>query len=263
MDVPNLSEETALAWQAFDHAAMPQRVQPSAPILFFGNLEAYRASPLRVLTAGLNPSRNEFPDEEPFQRFPLLDGSGQDRDPGRYINALSSYFETAPYSGWFGAFEPLLNRLGSSFYQNSNAAARALHTDLCSPVATDPTWSGLDEANRQSLEADGTPLWHKLLETLQPQVVLLAVAQRYLRQIQFEPLTDWETIYTFTETANGDPRAQPYPILVRWYKVGDQVSMLAWGQAAQTPFGSLANTHKQEAGERLLGQYGQGPPDSS
>ena len=58
MNVPNLSQEIALAWQAFDHAASPPRVQPSAPILSFGNLEAYRASPLRVLTVGLNPSRN-------------------------------------------------------------------------------------------------------------------------------------------------------------------------------------------------------------
>ena len=203
---------------------------------------------------------NEFPDEEPFQRFPLLDGSSQDRDPGRYINALSSYFETEPYSSWFGTFEPLLNGLGSSFYKKSNASARALHTDLCSPVATAPTWSGLDEANRKSLEADGIPLWHKLLEKLQPQVVLLSVAQHYLEHIRFEPLTDWEIIHTFTETANGAPLQQPYSISVRWYNVGGQMCMFAFGRAAQTPFGLLANTHKQEAGERLLERYQQGCP---
>ena len=170
------------------------------------------------------------------------------------------YFETEPYSGWFSAFEPLLNGLGSSFYKKSSASSRALHTDLCSPVATDPTWSGLDEANRQSLEADGTPLWHKLLEKLQPQVVLLSVAQHYLEHIQFEPLTDWETLHTFTKTANGAPLQQPYSISVRWYNVGGQMCMFAFGRAAQTPFGLLANTHKQEAGKRLLERYGQGCP---
>ena len=42
-------------------------------------------------------------------------------------------------------------------------ASTALHTDICSPVATDPTWSRLSESDRTTLEADGGPLWHALL----------------------------------------------------------------------------------------------------
>lgn len=35
-------------------------VKPSLPILYFGNLDAYRKSELKVITVGKNPSDNEF-----------------------------------------------------------------------------------------------------------------------------------------------------------------------------------------------------------
>src|SRR5205085_1354498 len=42
----------------------------SMPILYFGNEVGYRASKRRILTVGLNPSYHEFPDADPFARFP-------------------------------------------------------------------------------------------------------------------------------------------------------------------------------------------------
>ena len=64
-----LAEE---AWRSFERAApLRSRVSPAIPILFFGDHHAYRGSPLRVLTVGLNPSLEEFPAGEPFLRFPL------------------------------------------------------------------------------------------------------------------------------------------------------------------------------------------------
>ena len=58
-------------WRDFDRfRERAGVVRTSMPILFFGNLRAYLASPIRVLTVGLNPSWAEFPEEEPFRRFP-------------------------------------------------------------------------------------------------------------------------------------------------------------------------------------------------
>ena len=52
-----LSEPVELAWHAFDRVAdRTCRVTPAMPILFFGDLDAYRTSPLRTLTVALNPS---------------------------------------------------------------------------------------------------------------------------------------------------------------------------------------------------------------
>ena len=125
------------------------------PILFFGDLDAYRASPLHVVTVGLNPSLHEFPADEPFRRFPLAEGS-LGREPSRYLDATSSYFRTDPYARWFSsAFEPLLNGMQASYYQGGGSTA--LHTDICSPVATNPTWSRLDEADRAALESGPGP----------------------------------------------------------------------------------------------------------
>ena len=167
-------------------------VTPAVPILFFGDLDAYQASPLRVLTVGLNPSHREFPNCQPFQRFPLIEGS---RDPelSRYLAAMSAYFHTDPYRGWFNTFEPLLNGAGASYYEGGTSTA--LHTDICSPVATKPTWSGLDKADQEALEADGGPLWQLLLETLQPQIVALSVANAHLKRIKFPPMAEWQVSY--------------------------------------------------------------------
>ncbi|MCY4651917.1 MAG: hypothetical protein OXC95_01990, partial [Dehalococcoidia bacterium] len=50
------------AWRAFGNAAaLDSRVSPAVPILFFGDLDAYYFSTIRVLTVGLNPSLHEFP----------------------------------------------------------------------------------------------------------------------------------------------------------------------------------------------------------
>ena len=125
-----LLAHVAQAWQEFDRAAgWSCCVTPAAPILFFGDLHAYRDAPLRVLTAGLNPSLHEFPADEPFRRFPLVE-SGIGRKPSRYLDAMSAYFRTDPYRGWFSAFEPLLNGMdvfqaGGTEHRNARDLAPA------------------------------------------------------------------------------------------------------------------------------------------
>ena len=246
-----LSEPVALAWRTFDRVAnLTCRVFPAVPILFFGDLAAYRASPLRVVTVGLNPSLHEFPASEPFRRFPLADGN---RELSRYLDAMSAYFCTNPYSAWFNSFEPLLNGLGASYYPPTSTTA--LHTDMCSPVATDPTWSQLDMAHRATLEADGGPLWHVLLEELRPQIVAISVAKAHLERIVFPAISDWEIVHTFTKKANGTPRSRPYEIRARWYDVGGERSLFGFGSAGITPFQLLTDCQKHQTGKILLQQY--------
>lgn len=248
-----LSGPVALAWQAFDRVAdRTCRVTPAAPVLFFGDLDAYLASPLRVVSVGLNPSLHEFPADKPFRRFPLAEGA---RELSRYLDAMAAYFCTDPYSGWFNAFEPLLNGLGASYY--TGTASTALHTDICSPVATDPTWNGLDKANQAVLEADGRPLWHMLLKELRPKVVAISVSKVHLKSIEFVPRSDWKIIHTFDRKSDGAPRS-PYEVCARWYNVGGERSLFVFGRAAQKPFGTLADSQKEQAGEMLLEAYQDG-----
>ena len=253
-----LARSVERAWEAFDRASsQPSRVTPSVPILFFGDLDPYWTSPLRVVTVGLNPSRYEFPVGDPFRRFPLGGDSG-DREPGRYLDAMSAYFVTEPYSNWFNAFEQLLNGAGASYYTESRGST-ALHTDICSPVATDPTWSGLERTARVALETDGRPLWHELLKVLRPQIAVLSVAKDHLRRIEFEPISDWETVHVFERKGDGSPRARPYEVRARWHEVGAEPSLFVFGQAAQTPLGTLHRNQKNETGEIARRRYHDGP----
>ena len=253
-----LVEHVARAWQAFDHSAgQSWCVTPAAPILFFGDLHAYRDSPLRLLTVGLNPSLHEFPADQPFRRFPLAEGCIA-RKPSRYLDAMSAYFRTCPYSRWFDNFKPLLGGMEASHYEGR--ASTALHTDICSPVATKPTWSILAKRDKEVcsvLAAEGTSLWHMLLEELRPQIVALSVAKAHLKRIKFAPMTDWRVIHAFGRKASGELRSPPYEICARWYDVGGKRSLFIFGEAGRTPW-KLGADQKREAGELSLKEYRDG-----
>ena len=254
MERSQLEELAVAAWRAYDAAAtLPSRVTPAAPILFFGDLDAYSASPLRVVTVGLNPSRKEFPADAPFCRFPLAEGA-QGREPARYLDALSTYYRTDPYRGWFIAFERMLEGARASYY--AGAPSTALHTDIGSPIATDPTWRDLRGTDREHLTAGGGRLWHDLLTALRPQVVALSVATEHLARVEFEPLGgEWEVIHTFGRTGSGAPRSRPYEVTARWYQVGGEPSLFVFGRAAQKPFGVLHDAQKRDLGAIALEVY--------
>jgi len=251
----DLREAVAEAWRVFDRAGLlPCCVSPAAPVLFFGDFDAYRCSPLRVLSVGLNPSWREFPAYEPFIRFPFAAGSDAERDVERYLDALCGYYRAVPYWAWFSTIEPLLNGMDASYHLGE--ASTALHTDVCSPVATDPTWGSLDGADRRYLEADGGRLWHELLEVLRPQVVLLSVARRYLSRIGFRPLeSEWKSIHTFDRTGGGANRSSLYVVQARWFDIAGESALFVFGRAAQKPFGLLAESQKREAGAIALETY--------
>lgn len=241
-----LREEVNEAWGAFGRvAALPSVVSPSLPILFFGNLHAYYSSRIRILTVGLNPSSHEFPVDSPFQRFPHVEGVTAS-EPVRYLETLSAYFQTDPYRGWFSAFEPLLDALGASYYEGHPSTV--LHTDICSPVATDPAWSRLDPVVQKTLEKDGGPLWHSLVNVLRPQIVILSVARRHLSRIRFRVLSGWRVAHVFERTQAGAPRKQPVIVSARWCEISSEPSLLVFVPAAQKPLGRLGNIQKREAG---------------
>ena len=245
----SLDDLVETAWRSFERAAaLRSRVSPAIPILFFGDLDAYRGSPLRVLTVGLNPSLEEFPAGEPFLRFPLAsDVVAQDR--GRYLKTLAAYFRTNPYRNWFRHFEPLLNGMRASYYPGETSTT--LHTDICSPIATNPTWSRLGEGDRAILEADGGPLWHVLLEALEPHLVVLSVARRHLDRIRFNAPGGWRVIHAFERTSGGAPRSRPYEVSARWHRVGGGRSLFVFCPAGRTPL-TISNEQKRALGAQVV-----------
>lgn len=240
------------SWRPYDRLnGCHHVVRPAVPILFFGNSEEYFNSELRVITVGHNPSLAEFPDGEPFRRFPCM-GNGN-RGGARHLAALSSYFCTDPYKSWFSSFEPILNGIGSSYYAGRRNAA--LHTDLCSPIATSPTWSRLCECQRSLLESEGTPLWHSLVEVLKPDVILVSIAQRYLEKIEFPVVNDCEVIWKLGR----EGRNRPYEVTGRWIRIKrSKRSLLAFGRNVRTPFGSVSNKEKLKMGRAIRRRWCRG-----
>jgi hypothetical protein len=244
-------------------------VKPSAPVLFFGDLQAFRSSDLRVATVALNPSSAEFPSDEPFQRFPGADSA----DDHIYLQALSGYFNRdrgrKPLVKWFRFFEQMLLGLGASYYGNANATA--LHTDIGSVLATDPKWSSLGERDKSviaNLKASGVPLWQRLATYLAPHILLWSTGIDSRDLIGFPPLGPWETIHTFT-TRKGEggpePRKRPIKLEVRWYQLPTGSPVLVGYVPAYKgqPAGALSDPQKIEAGQLVKRAFQSGNADAS
>lgn len=165
-------------------------LRKSPPILYFGSLPAYFASPLRVVTAALNPSSNEFPDGTPALRFP----GACERYPERHFEALNNYFEHAPYwEKWFKHADVLLDGLGVGF--RAGRSCRDLHTDLCSPLATQPAFTDLTKWQQDELERKGMPLWSDLIQLLDPDVIIMSGAGPLRDRVPLFANAGWECVY--------------------------------------------------------------------
>lgn len=228
-------------------------MKPSIPILFFGDSSKYFSSRLKVITLGLNPSRVEFPEADRFFRFDaarsvyprIIEGACHEE----YLQALNGYFRKPPnhpYEPWFNSFEPLLNGLDCSYY--GSAVNTAIHTDLCSPLATDPTWSNLPKDAQCRLFDCGTPLWHSLVEWLLPDLIVASLAKSHLGRISFPQQNGWRVIYTVERT-------NPYRVeLAKLEMANGSSTMLVFGKAANTPFGTISNVDKEGIGRAQKGQ---------
>jgi hypothetical protein len=152
-------------------------VRSSMPILFFGNLERYNKSKRRkVVTVGLNPSRDEFPEGKRFSRFPAMRGWSPDTfDHNDYIKSLSCYFDGDYYQTYFDDFEDVIQVFCAS-YHCGNLYDRALHTDFCSPLATRKLWGELYNAEQQGFKKKGVRLWMDLIDYLEPDLIFSTIA---------------------------------------------------------------------------------------
>lgn len=191
-------------------------VKESIPIVWFGDIDSYMKSNTRVLTIGLNPSKEEFPEHNP--RFDITL-----KIPMLYAT-LNEYFKRNPYTRWFLQYNELLSAFDCSFGGSfGNKSNTALHIDIYSAIATDPTWGGLSESEKIALT--NSDLFDKLLTLLAPDIILVSVN----KQVFFEHFGDWD--YCTEEIfSNGT--------YIRLFKKDDK--KLFWGRNVQgTPFGGV------------------------
>jgi hypothetical protein len=245
------------AWRLYLETPDPCVVRPSIPILYFGDHNRYVASSLKVITVALNPSRHEFPVHDQFVRFRPVEDIGTEgfdlSASAAYSAALNGYFRLEPYMSWFGWFEHVLLGMGASY--RDGAKSTALHTDLCSPLATDPTWSKLD-GRRDRLAAEGMALWHDLVELLAPDVIVISVARQYRDQIAYADPLHWRPLITIERQ---DPAKRSYHALMQWAALqSGKETLLVFGPAAQQPFATLTQGDRQRVGRKAREMFDAG-----
>ena len=223
-------------------------VSPSLPILYFGDVKKFSQSETKVVTVAKNPSHKEFRlqdnDDYSFVRF-------QKWRPavGNLEETLNAYYKTMPYRSWFSSLEPLLNGLDASFYPKK-FKNRAIHTDICSPLATNPTWSKLESLQKSDLYTEGIELWKLLIEELQPDIILVSIPHKLFESIFINPS---KSIYTINDKKDGTERTKPYKISETIYKLksGKQAKVY-FGQAANKPFDTITKEVKIKIGEKIF-----------
>jgi hypothetical protein len=261
------------AWNQWDKYGDPRssdfikEVCPVPPVLFVGDLCAYKKSKIKVITVALNPSKkgsdsniqsNEFPDWDVAKDMQSLKNQTE-----KYKKGLTCYFRNQPYRRFYGPFESILNGLDTSFYAvnqqcNQMFNNRALHTDLCSPLTTRPDWGNLDPNVQQKLGEDGSILWNELVRYLKPDVILGSFAEKNLNWVKLQPsntnscvvdISTWEIIYKV-------PKANPYFVRSLSFEIGSeepQNSLFIFGPFKGVRF-PIDKKYKAELGKTLL-QY--------
>jgi hypothetical protein len=209
--------------------------QPSFPILFFGNFECYLRSRVRVVTVGLNPSWREF--ETGCKLREVATSTSMDR-----FASMVKYFEHPHYKSWFGSFENVLKGLGATYYTDCENIA--IHTDMCSPVATRPTWSRLGN-RREFLREKGLAIWNSLIRLLEPQIVIACVKPKYREQISFHVVPRTQPTWSWSSTLkmNREPRKTPYVPETDWREIRLSTrSLFVFGNSCNVPFGSISDS---------------------
>ncbi len=228
-----------------DNEAAPWLVKPSIPIVYFGDLHGYLTSTRRIVTVALNPSLVEFTEK----RFRIT--TAESDDLATLEESLSNYFRLNPYHDWFRSFETMLQPLGASYYGTADPGRAplgwtprnntALHTDIASPLATNPTWSRLADDVKLHLQSFGFSFWVNLIQALQPHIILMSVGRSHLAPLQALP---WREFNAFS-SCYASQRMMIAPFLK---------SHIIWGPARRRPLASLPEQKRSEIARTILAQ---------
>lgn len=227
---------------------LPEVVNPSIPIMYFGDYEAYEKSKLKIITVGLNPSNIEFQKDSKsnlsYFRFPKWEKDNN------YIEALNDYFKTEQsYDNWFDmGYENVLNGLDASYYSKKQKNNVVLHTDIFSPIATNPTWTKLSNNTRIKLQNEGFEIWKKLVEILKPDLILTALSKKDSTCIELKNKTD---LIKIEYTKDGKQRKKPYTIQKAFYNN----TYMVLARTVNIPFGDISHENKLEIGKLILADF--------
>ncbi len=232
----------------------PYVVPNSIPILWFGDLNAYRMSDLRVVTVGLNPSNMEFLSKRGatnynvIHRFPKAASLvGKSRlssvDIQIYEDSMNNYFinnsngKSTWYRTWFSNNEAALHGLDASYFDSVTYKRIAIHIDLQTPVATEK-WSSLTNNQKQVLHNNLGYSFSQLLNQLDPHVIITSMNRDYIKNYFIDnnniPCEEKNASFNYQKK---DAQGRTYTYIRAFHL--DNGRYLIWGNNGNTPFARL------------------------
>lgn len=159
----------------------------SIPIFWFGDLDQYSKSHIKIVTVGLNPSYKEFT-EERFERSAIKSFYKRHMKVEQgYYKTLNGYFMLCPYEKWFANFEKVLRMFGSSYGGKMKGGLQfqncALHIDLMSPFATYPTWGNLCDDMQKRFKDETKGLFKELILLLKPDLIIISCSEELIGSV--------------------------------------------------------------------------------
>ncbi len=156
-------------------------VQNSIPVIWFGDLEKYQASPVKIVTVGLNPSWHEFLENDKRllsnPRFKRVDLSSLNENNLNQLHlTLNEYFQINPYHRYFDGYEFALCYFGAGYggkMLSAKTNITAIHIDVYSALATEVLYSSCPKGLFQTL------LFRQLFAYLSPHVVLASIGKNH------------------------------------------------------------------------------------
>ncbi len=271
----NLNNVIDSYWKDFYHKSKFEYVvSPSIPIIWFGDIEKYMSSSneSRIITVALNPSVLEFKerkddakDPEISLRFPgsrniiLKNENLSSEDKISLYKSLNDYFKENPYGKWFNNFEKILNSMNATYggkmnKENVSYKSHAIHIDIFSAIATNPTWGKLN--NKQKEEISYNEGFINLIKVLQPDIILISVAYKtMLNSFSITQDPNCQKIYC---TKNG---VQKSSIKVMAYDVknllnsGKNTIVLFGRNFGGTVFGGMSDDWKKENIPQIIKKF--------
>jgi hypothetical protein len=248
--------------------------QKMIPIPFFGSPSGYYDSRVKIPTVGLNPSNREFQKGAHEKNWsPRFNLESEIKESQMLLEELKRYFCFNPYS-WFNSFEDVLNGCNASYGFDSSQPNRAMHIDVCSPIATSPTWSKLgvqnssdkpqkdtsaleiEKSTKMQLTSFGNNLFIRMLGIFKPDIVIASVGWSHLEKIDeafFDHKSDsWEIIYSKPpKTQNAKHSSQQPCVRGKRIEVDKHDFYFVNGSMRDQPFGSFSKKEKQHASEKI------------
>jgi hypothetical protein len=234
------------------------------PIPWFGDSDAFFDSKLKIVTVGLNPSGIEF-SKSNDKREKSINGKWQKRfsidhakyEPRELKVALDSYFMNNPYIGWFDNFERVLEGVDASYFKNKKSNV-SLHLDLCSPLATEPTWSKMQNKEQSKekriLNLEGKDYFNRIVEILKPDIIIFGVGYGHLKKSNFEFLKSGKIIFCESTTSASGKVTKKIVRVHRTETLGKLV-LYANGSAFNKPFGNYTPQQMKRAGELIAAEF--------